>query len=357
MSRDCPSVFELLSGDSEAVEHARGCVRCRALLALAGETPEAIIAPPDDPPKFDPAPIPTRQPLGARQVGELVSLRNDADDGELLLAVVLATGDENDLQVAPLTTDATEAAEWDLILEQDEGVLGYAAVVEVWNHGRVNENQLAESLGALTPSISERLLGLYEALRAGETPPPVGTGPPLLAESDPRLLFQEAEGVRARRYWRDAEERITPADGATAAFGARLSKWLDETGTDAGDLATDLGWSDSDLARVLAEQINPAAAAHSADRISDLIQATDIEAEEAEELLPGSVIWSVFPEETTIPKQEVAMRRAPVDVERRLQERKEAGAGKERDQPTSSQKQALESYVREIVSLVEEGRS
>ncbi|MEX2105829.1 MAG: hypothetical protein WD810_02920 [Solirubrobacterales bacterium] len=293
--------------------------------------------------------------MSEREVGELVALRDGNGEGELMLAAVLATGDDGALQVAPLTRETSEAAEWDLILDPEDGPLGYAVIAEVWNHGRVNSAQLAESLGALEPVPRERLLALYEALRADGAGPEVGTGPSLLAESDPRLLFQEAEGLRARRYWSDSEDPALPA-GEEAGFGPRLSDWLEGTGTDPSDLATDLGWSKPDLICVLHDEIQPLAPAHSVDRISQLILATDIEAEEAEQLLPDSVIWSAFPAETGLPDQEVAIRRAPASVERRLQDRRGKG-GSERHEPTQAQRTALEIYVREIVSLVEEGRS
>jgi hypothetical protein len=295
--------------------------------------------------------------LSEREVGELVALRDENGEGELMLAAVLATGDDGAIQVAPLSSETSKAAEWDLILDPEDGSLGYAAIAEVWNHGRVNSAQLVESLGALEPAAHERLLALYEALRADAARPEVGTGPSLVAESDPRLLFQEMEGLRARRYWSDAEDPALPAEAEEAGFGPRLSDWLEGTDTDPSDLATDLGWSKPDLICVLHDEIQPLSPAHSADRISQLILATDIEVEEAEELLPDSVIWSAFPAETEMPAQEVVMRRAPPSVERRLQNRSGGKGGSERHEPTHAQRTALEIYVREIVSLVEEGRS
>jgi hypothetical protein len=346
MAHACPSISELLGGDVGAQEHANRCDRCRALLALAAKVPAPEAG---ETPHFEPATLPEREPLAERTLGEIVALVIE-DSPELLLAAVLAVGEEA-LQVAPLSTETSAAAEWDLVLAPEDGPLGYATIAEVWNHGRVDTSQLSESYGALTNDASKALLALYASLRHGETPEDLQTGPALLAERDPRMLFQEAEGERARRYWSNAEE---PEVEHREGIGARLFVWIEEAGADPADLATDLGWRRSEIDAVLEEKIEPLSESHSPEGLSDLFKLTDIDAEEVKEMLPDSVIWQSFPAEES-QSHEFALRRAPAGVEQKLL-RGARRSGGEHDEPTLAQRRALETYVSEVVTLLEEKR-
>src|SRR5881227_3050320 len=99
MSQDCPPISDLLGGESAAIEHARGCERCRALLKLG--QPIEPDAEPAVPPAFAKATIPERRPLTAHTVGEVVALRSERAEGELLFVALLAIS-EDSLEVAPL---------------------------------------------------------------------------------------------------------------------------------------------------------------------------------------------------------------------------------------------------------------
>lgn len=351
MNQECPSISELLSSDTTALAHAESCDRCRALLALASDIPEPKAV--SETPSFAPAALPKREPLNERAPGEIVALLVEGS-AELLIAAVLAV-DDDALQVAPLSTEIWAAAEWDLHLTSEDGPLGYAAIAEVWNHGRVGISQLDESYGALSSGASEAMLALYAGLRIGESLEGFATGPPLISESDPRFLFQEAEGERVRCYWSNAEETDTEQAGHSEGIGARLIAWIEEVGADPHDLATDLGWRRSALDAVLAEEIDPRIEAHSPEQLSDLFGLTDIDTEEVSERLPDSVLWQCFPAEEAR-NHEFALRRAPAAVEGRLN-RGIKGSGPEHEEPTPAQRKALETYVSDVVSLLEEKRT
>lgn len=351
MTQKCPSISELLGGDAEALKHAESCDRCRALLALAGgvSEPEAVA----EAPSFEGAALPKREPLSERAPGEIVAFLVEGS-AEVLIAAVLAV-DEDALQVAPLSTETWAAAEWDLHLAADDGPLGYAAIAEVWNHGRVDVSQLDESYGALERGASDAILALYAGLRDGESPEGIATGPALLSESDPRFLFQEAEGERVRCYWSNADEPAVDQPQAEhhEGIGALLDAWIEQAGADPGDLVTDLGWRRSELDAVLAEKIDPRSEAHSPEGLSELFGLTDIDAEKVSERLPGSVLWQCFPAEEA-QNHEFALRRAPAGVEGRLNR---GMKGAERKEPTPAQRRALETYVSDVVSLLEEKRA
>ena len=354
MTQECPSISELLGGDTEALTHAESCDRCRALLALASDVPESQAM--GEASSFEAAALPEREPLSERAPGELVALLGEGS-AELLIAAVLTVGDEA-LQVAPLSTETWAAAEWDLHLASNDGPLGYATIAEVWNHGWVEASRLDESYGALKSGASEAMLALYAGLRDGESPEGIATGPALISESDPRFLFQEAEGERARCYWSNAEEPAVdqPAVEHREGIGARLVTWIERVGADPSDLATDLGWRRSEFDAVLAEKINPRMEAHSPEGLSDLFGLTDIDAEEVSERLPASVLWQCFPAEEEDRNHEFALRRAPTGVEGRLN-RGVKGTGPEQEEPTPAQRKALETYVSDVVSLLEEKRT
>lgn len=357
MSEKCPSLVELLSGEPEVLEHANGCERCQAILAFSGEVGEPAGG---EMASFEPAPLPRREARAERAVGEVVALRGGEDEDELLVAAILAVLENGGLQVAPLSGAVEAAGEWDLLLGAEDGPLGYPAIAEVWNHGQVAPGQLAESFGVLAASAAEQLLTLYTAAFAAEHPAGLNSGAAIVSERDPRFGFQESEARRAQIFWSGGEEAEVGAEANEAVseiegFGARVSRWLEETGADPANVATDLGWSAPDLDRVLCEDIRPLQGGHSAEHLSELLALTDIEGEEAEELLPRSVHWGEFPAEEA-PQGELVFRRAAPGVERRLQGRR-GGGGEEAAEPTPAQRRALEVYVREIVELAEERRS
>jgi hypothetical protein len=347
MSKRCPTLQDLLEGGPEATAHARNCARCQGLLALS-EAPPAEEAVATKTPEFETARLPERQRLAERAVGEVVALASRERADALLLATVLArTAD--DLQIVPISTEVGQATEWDLILEPADAPLGYATIAEVWNHGRVHISQVVESHGALSTSAAEMLLALYTSLYAETPPAEAHTGSRVLSENDPRLLFQDAEAQRAHSFWSEAEEGSRVAS-AESSLGARLLLWLEESGNDPSDLSRDAGWLESDVDLALRDSIDPMRASFDVDRIVDLLEQTDIEGEEAEQLLVSSVPANMFA--VSSPSTgEHAWRRAP-GVERRLRPRRVMT-----EEPSPEQVAALESWARTVVELLEERRS
>lgn len=172
---------------------------------------------------------------------------------ELLVAVVLAHGDDT-LSIAPVSTSVQHATEWDLLLAPD--VLGYDAMVEIWNFGSALTDQIAEVITVLPPACWQDVRTLAGAAARSE-PVPAGlpVGPAVIDDADPRLLFQDAQAEAAQPYWeptlalagaatlgqlvahRRAELGIAPADleQASGRHG-----WLTDLETDHLDVGTAL---------------------------------------------------------------------------------------------------------------------
>jgi hypothetical protein len=128
-----------------------------------------------------------------------VVLAADDDGSELRPAIVVAET-EDGLAVVPVTADVAMAAEWDVVLPTE--LLGYRAVAEVWNYGTILPEQVHDLIASVPPAIQNDLRRTLRAARAGEsTPADVVTGPPVLDDADPRLLFQDAEADTLRRFW------------------------------------------------------------------------------------------------------------------------------------------------------------
>lgn len=354
MSTDCPSMAELLDDEPRALEHARGCRRCQAILALAGEgEEEGTVALPS----FEAAPLPDRQPLAERRVGELVSVGAGAVGGPLLLAAVLARVGEGSLEVAPLSGEVAAAGEWDLILAGEDGPLGYPVIAEVWNHGRVAEAQVAESFGALPEPATSALLALYAAVYTTGPPAGLPAGVPVASELDPRFGFQQAEAQRAQAFWAGGEEAAAGEEAvATVGIGGYLEDWFRRSGADPVEVAVDLGWREPDLISVMAGQIAPLRPAHSPERLADLFALTDIAPETLEDELLAGDLWRQFAITQQPDAGRLAVhRRSPLGFEARLGSLR-GRTEPAREEPSRAQRMALETYVREIVALVEEKR-
>lgn len=192
----CPSLADLLEDVATHADHVSACRRCRALLGTA-DLPGAV-----DEPTGPRAPS-----LGGRRRGRLrggqVCTVGFADVDEYLVAAVIET-DGADALVAPVSDEIDLATSADLLL--DSGLLGYEAMAQVDLCGDVLVEQVHDVLAEMSTEAADRLGRLLHAVRDGAPrPTDVATGPAVVGEDDPRLLFRDAERERAAPFW-------TPAD-------------------------------------------------------------------------------------------------------------------------------------------------
>jgi hypothetical protein len=351
MTDQCPPLANLLDQDLDTEAHLAECWRCQALLALAtDEGPElGAGAMPD----FPSAELPDRAPPAHREIGEIVTVDPDGA-GSRLVAVVCACDQEAaKLEVAPISTETRWATEWDLLLEPADSSLGYPAMVELWNHGAIPADHIAESLGTLANTVREQFESLYAAVFLDAHPPQAHAGPPVLSEADPRVSFQQDEIERARHYWpqppADAPDEAAQHAGPHDTLGKRLVVWFDTSGYDADDLARESGWIRSDVDLVLADAIVPTKRPFvEVDRVAELLRQTDIEGDELEDLLPVSVPAGRFPEPDTEARVPAFHRGAPTA------RRSGRSADQSQDEPTSGQRSAQAEWITGVLAAFEE---
>lgn len=311
---ECPSIDELAllasSRDATIDQHVAGCRRCRALLRLL-EQREAIAAGELRTRELPQASLPHRvPPEGELTFGEICAIETGSSDGTLLLAVVLdrAEGAPETVEVAPVSTEVTNASDWDLLLAFDDGPLGYPAMVELWNHGTVLPLQVVERFGSLAADGQHRLNAMYAALLSEEPPIEAPRGVPVLSDADPRAIFQEEEADRVRPFWQSAARIFAePTDETAPSIGVLLGRWLEQQGYDSGDYANEIGWPPEDVILVRADSFDPQTL--SSDRMADLFRRTDIPSDDIEAGLWQTIQPDHFAFGTTAIEAQAAFRR------------------------------------------------
>ncbi len=313
-------------------EHLATCLRCEALLRLIESQPLSDdLDPVNAPIEVDDdylvglagAQVPDRSVPDQWVFGELLSVSAPGRDELLPCALLAMVEGGRVLQVAPVTTNTAMAAEWDLLIPAGEAALGYDVAVEVWNHGPVNPDQVAERFGTISDDLADELRHLYDALYEDAERPNVRTGVPIESETDPRFAFQLGETERARSYWVDpggqadvdavededaehaAETALDPAvdSGAFVAIsiGRWFGDWLQDHGNEPEDLAREASWQVSDVELLLADRLFDDARLLQADYLARALAATKIDEFEAEELLQTGVNPAGFAE--TVPTE------------------------------------------------------
>jgi hypothetical protein len=227
----CPSLAALLVPDAELSDelrdHLAACRRCRALRRHLLERALAVEMA-SDTPALTKEPQERRAGATQRTLGGIYALHGPVADEYLIAALV--DWNEEEAVVIPISDAVVNATDWDLLIGPE--ALGYRAMAEVWNHGTVLVEQLEEKLGELG-ELSDPLVAIYEAALASSTVPdglPVGIA--VLADADPRLLFQDAETESASSFWQPA----TLLAGV-ASVGELVRLQREELAIESGELA------------------------------------------------------------------------------------------------------------------------
>ncbi|MGH2920527.1 MAG: hypothetical protein ACRDKU_00450 [Gaiellaceae bacterium] len=310
------------------------------------------------PRELPPATLPTREvPAGDLAFGEVCIVDADFGGGTLLVCVVLgrADGTPETVEVAPVSIETGNATDWDLLIAPEDGPLGYRAMVEIWNHGTILTDQVVERFGLLVVDGQHRINAMYKALLADEEPPAdVPRGVAVLADDDPRTIFQEEEAERVRPFWQPAARMFAEkAPEAAATVGTLLSQWLDREGFDTADFARDLGWPQQDVLLVCADQFDPQKFA--SDRLVEALRRTDISSEDIEAGLWQTIQPDHFAFGITAIEQRAAFRRTAGRraVERRSWIHRGAAAA---SLPSEERERRRKQYINEVLEGLEEKR-
>jgi hypothetical protein len=353
----CPSIADLaehvVRPEPAVVAHLERCRRCRAIVRLLG-TRDRQATPEIGHREVPAVPLPRREEPSERTFGEVCIAEGEQADGTLLVCVALGWGEEaypRTVVVAPVSPEIENASDSDLILGTDEP-LGYPAIVEVWNHGTLLGDQLVERLGVLNEETRRSLDALYEAVLSGETSPTgVPVGVEIVADDDPRAIFQEEESERARPFWQAAGRLYAERPAEEPSLGTMLREWLGEQGYDERDYAKELGWPVRDIAELCNDAFDPLrlTAEHVAEAAARIdVDPDDLGAALTRTLQPKQFAATGAPiqREATFARTAGRKRRGKAPVTRRV--------GK----PASHHEQEalLKQYVQDFVAAIEERR-
>jgi hypothetical protein len=115
---------------------------------------------------------------------------------------VILVADKNDLVAAPISLQTEMATEFDLIVQNTEGPLGFDFMIEIWNEIPIIMKHLRNYLGVLDDKYAELLIELHAAYLCNE---PVSesvlpyVGIEIRQEDDFRLEFHANE-IKAVEY-------------------------------------------------------------------------------------------------------------------------------------------------------------
>jgi hypothetical protein len=257
---ECPSVTELAeyvegssgSATSEIAAHIERCERCRAVVTRLRDA-DIADAPSLSVGDLAVVAVPQRRTPETWAAGQIAALASAYAPDTRLLGVVIDpfAGTGGFMEVAPISTETGYASAEDVIVPAQAATLGYDVIVELWNHGTVLHSQVVEKLGVVSDELADliglRYVAMYEdEAEAGEGDKVRGdgadvetreastwSGPPIIASSDPRAVFQEAESQRARPFWRPAAGAMSgdgnPSQDAWEEMtAAAVGVWLDE---------------------------------------------------------------------------------------------------------------------------------
>ena len=186
----CPALIDLLEQFSEYADHVARCPRCRVLASPAGGFNDSA-----GPEVASPAYGGINR--GRLRVGQVCRV-SFGDIDEYLLAVVLTT-DGRDAHVLALTDEIEMATDRDLIVAS--AFLGYEAMIQTSVAGDVLGEQVHEIRATLSSADASTLSRIV-----GTSPmsPAPGSGPAVVGEHDPRLLFRSEQQEQAAPFWRPA---------------------------------------------------------------------------------------------------------------------------------------------------------
>lgn len=224
----CPPITELCTADASSrfEDHLQNCARCRAIVTRVGDNEPARDTVTEEP-------APTKAPSVPFKAGGVWTFWAPGAD-EYLVGAVLDAG-ETDLLIAPLLEETDWAADADLTLDMD--VLGYAALVPIWAGDYVLLEQAVEPVGMLSERYLAGLTQAYDAFFAGE-PIPEPAGPPVSADTDPRLAAHAARANDLLPYFSPwAQLNISDELGPVLAhrrddIGVELGEWSDDLGVE-----------------------------------------------------------------------------------------------------------------------------
>lgn len=329
--QECVSLIELVelseTGTTRYAEHVDNCPRCQALLRSL-----AVPAHADEP--VQPSELPTapsRKEATTVQVAPGAIWISESDDvgfREPVAIVARSRRDPRLVIVVPISEEIEGATDLDLMIAPE--TLGYPALLAVWNHGWLYDEQLAAPIGTLDDSAREEMTSLYRWLVGGGERPRLETvaGPAIVAAEDARNLRRDEERERLQALWHrvscdqepegeeDASRLVAspePSFAALVAASLATDEW-DEVA-----LVERTSMERADLHRILHDDLDLTRITSDARRVAALISVLDFDVEEIEQPLRLSLARSRGGEPIAGEYFQAAARAAPGVSEEEIQ--------------------------------------
>lgn len=322
--QECLSLIELIelkeTGTTRHAEHVTDCPRCEALLrSLAASELSEEVEPPDA--NGLPA-APSRASSKAVEVtpGAIwTTLSDDNGFREVVAIVARSRRDPRLVVVVPISEQIDDATDLDLTVVTEN--VGYPALLAVWNHGWIYDDQLVEAIGKLDERSREEMTALYRWLVGGGEQPALATvgGPAIRDTNDARNLRRDDERERLQSLWRrvsrdqepegeEDESRFVaspePSFASLVAAALATDEWDEIT------LAERATMERADLHRILEDDLDLTLATD-ARRVASLIKVLDFSIDEVEQPLRLSLARSRGGEPIAGEYYQAAARAAP----------------------------------------------
>jgi hypothetical protein len=159
-------------------------------------------------------------------VGTIV--RVHADDVELALVAIVVDLCDDEADVLPLSVEVDYAAGYDVLL--DQAVLGYRSMVQAWNGGTIEVDQVVDHLAVVDDATLDAIDDVYDAALLGDdSPPDANVGSIVVADEDIRRDFQLHSREFAEHFYQRRADEPDTAD-LLASFGQLLEAKTRERG-------------------------------------------------------------------------------------------------------------------------------
>ncbi|HLK13339.1 MAG TPA: hypothetical protein VKT78_00915 [Fimbriimonadaceae bacterium] len=238
---------------------------------------------------------------------------------EVVAIVARSRRDPRLVIVVPLSEEIEDATDLDLTVDPE--VLGYPALLAVWNHGWIYDDQLAAPVAALDNALRGEMTSLYRWLAVGGERPTLerAAGPPLTEPDDARNLRRDEERERLHALWRRVsrdqepegeEDETRLVASPEPSFGSLIAASLASDEWDAVTLAERASVERADLQRILADDLDLTWATD-ARRVASLVRVLELDLQDVESPLRLSLARSRGGEPIAFEHYQAAARAAP----------------------------------------------
>lgn len=322
--QECLSLIELIelteTGTTRHAEHVDDCRRCRALLRLLAVSEH------DDnvelPAMSDLPAVPPRgqaKKIGVTPGAIWASESDDSGFREIVAVVARSRRDPRLVVVVPISEDVEAATDLDLTVSAD--ALGYPALLAVWNHGWIYDDQLDTPIGTLDEASREEMTSLYRWLVGGGERPALESvaGPAIIEANEARNLRRDEERERLQSLWRrvsrdqepeQEEDESRLVGSPEPSFGSLVAASLASDEWDEITLAERASLERVDLRRILEDDLDLTLATD-ARRVVSLVKVLALDLKEVEQPLRLSLARSRGGEPIAGEYYQAAARAAP----------------------------------------------